>query len=104
MHDFLSVNKMAGGLDFVKKLTNIGVPLVEGIVGEFLLPKGDFSGHPVDLSVNSFVHDHVSDFNLSSLLRNADQLAESRQLDLAVISLKNADVVLDHLSDQVAHV
>lgn len=101
MHDFLSVDEVAGGLDFVEELRDVRVPDVEGVVGEGALAEGDYSAHSVDLCVHALVYDHVADFDFCTVLWNSYKVAQSRNFDFRVVFLQNADVVLDELSNKL---
>lgn len=96
---------MAGGLDFVQSLFDVVVPLSKLTIRELLLLREDYDAlQAVDLCCDALLHNHVTKLSLGSLNGNTYENAKPLKLYAAVIPLDDADVVLDHLPEQLDQV
>ena len=104
MDDLLTVNQVASLLNLVQCRLQVLVPRVELLISElFALINGDDAGQTIDLGSNAAINDHVSQFVLSALHRDTNELAHALKAHSAVVLLDHAQVVLDELSNQLDH-
>lgn len=105
VHDFLSVDEVAGLLDFLEHVPHVVVPLVEGLVRGLLnratraLLENNYTLHSVDFCTHTgFLDNHVSELLLSEIDADTGELSETLKTDARVVLLDSADVVLNELT------
>mmetsp|Transcript_18838 Transcript_18838/g.75140 ORF Transcript_18838/g.75140 Transcript_18838/m.75140 type:complete len:327 (-) Transcript_18838:647-1627(-) len=91
----LFVDEVAGHLDEVEHLVDVGGPVGQDLLGRLGLGEARDARGPVDLAVQARLGDHVRDLALGVVGGELEELGEARHGDLFVVFGDDADVVLD---------
>ena len=104
MNDLLSVYQVARLFDLIEQAPNVSVPVFENALGGFIgLLKCNTPLKPINLGRNTFVNDHVAQFLLGPILGDTDQFRQCLDVDAAIVSLNNPEIVLNQLPEELPH-
>ena len=86
---------MASLFNLVENLCDRSVPVTESFVSELLsLRENNYSFKAVNLCLDSFVDDHITDLNFNSILRNTQESSNSSETNTAVVFFNDTEIVL----------
>ena len=105
MDNFLSINQMASLFNFIKHCLNVTVPVSKhSFCISIFLFECHFPCHSINLSLDSLVNNHVTDFLFSSVFWNTNKFRKCLNLYFTIVLLNNSKVMLDQLTKEFSHV